>query len=1339
METDKICPNCRKPLSPGVPLGLCPECLIKAGFPTEAPSDVAAAVRNFVPPPVEQIAQLFPQFEIIGFVGKGGMGAVYKARQPALDRFIALKVLPPAVASDPGFAERFNREARALARLSHPNIVVVYDFGKAGDLHYLVMEFVDGANLREVERSGKLSPDQALAIVPQICEALQFAHNEGIVHRDIKPENLLVDKKGRVKITDFGIAKMIDVGGEKVALTGARDIVGTPHYMAPEQIEKPQTVDHRADIYSLGVVFYEMLTGELPLGKFAPPSKKVKVDVRLDEVVLHTLEKEPERRYQQASQIKTDVETIATGAPPPIAGAAAAVSSPALPPREATSDKIILPAFLLAFFFGVFGAHRFYVGKIGTGLLQLFTIGGLGIWATIDWILILCKVFTDKQGRRLVNWWHPALPKPPRPVAGMSSAMIMAPAVALLIAGILKLFSGLLVIFFGREDLGLLNVILPHLELAPSHSHSVIGIIAVFFTVVPALVMIFGAVEMTLRRSHAWAVVAAVVGIVFCSFVGTPAGIWALLVLLRPNVREAFNRRTSDSVTALWLWILGAVAAGGCLLVLLMSVYTFVGKHLASAAALPIVTVKQAQPAPPALPPPAAAFAVPAVPPGPSPLSTAQVKALEGQLADARAEITRIESQFNTALTNTAQATLAREQQQLADAQRRLDQEMSSFTNGVRTTQTYQDELNSLKNAVGQLRADQSVLQQVNSSTRPVAGAPGLTANATPAVPLTYQWYYNGTNLSSEASDALETAVATVVSDVSNMAGQVSYTPAPATALQVAGESNASFTVQSSGTSPLAYQWTMNGTNPPGASSSSGLTFGPLVARTMTSGTVEPYGFIFINFARSDFVPSQISIEINPILDPQILSRIADWTQNQGADVAIHFHGTNWDLIPSTKTFLCTPLSYRAGDEDDFERFTPADVFSIFRYAQSSSDNQKTNTASPVRARKTTPAARPPSFPDYQQTRGSFSAYPVTVNYVFQTADGRLGALQIAGLTNGVAFRYKLLQGRPAALATAVPVHEDPTNPPVETPVLTHAGSRLISAPSDESIDVGSAADFTKSFIMAPKGRLVMNLDRGDVDIESAAQSVVQIRVERRVTHADVRAAARILQEEHLVFERNGDNVFIRSQTPPSLQDLAGGWNPPELRVTYHLIVPERFSAEAQTSGGNIRVSGLSANVRIKTAGGRLDCSDLRGDVDAETMGGDVSASRCSGALQLQTMGGNITVSSFAGPSLRAATEGGSVSADFAAAPSADCGLHTSGGNVTVRLPENAAVTFDARTDGGEIRTDFPVTVQHEFASDRLSEALNGGGPLVKMQTEGGNIEIEKNRRLDPPGNPKGD
>jgi serine/threonine protein kinase len=317
------CNRCNAPLPPDAPEGLCPRCLVALNLATQTevsgeagpPGTIASKPPPASPLPPAEVAKLFPQLQILECLGRGGMGAVYKARQPRLDRLVALKILSPEKQDDPKFAERFEREARALARLSHPNIVTVYDFGETQGNYFLLMEFVDGLTLRQLFQARKLSPPEALNIVPKICEALQYAHEQGIVHRDIKPENILLDKQGRVKIADFGIAKIIGQAPKDVSLTGAKDVVGTPHYMAPEQIEKPQTVDHRADIYSLGVVFYEMLTGELPLGKFQPPSacaRGVQIDVRLDEVVLRSLEKEPSRRYQQVSQVKTDVETIVT-------------------------------------------------------------------------------------------------------------------------------------------------------------------------------------------------------------------------------------------------------------------------------------------------------------------------------------------------------------------------------------------------------------------------------------------------------------------------------------------------------------------------------------------------------------------------------------------------------------------------------------------------------------------------------------------------------------------------------------------------------------------------------------------------------------------------------------------------------------------------------------------------------------------------------------------------------------------------------------------------------------------------------------------------------------------
>ena len=305
------CPRCGTLMTSGALGGVCPKCALAAGFATQPCSDSTeerSGPRTPAPNPID-LAPHFPQLEILGLIGHGGMGWVYQARQPNLDRKVALKILPPEVGADPAFAERFRREARALARLAHPNIVALYEFGQAGPYFYLVLEYVDGTNLRERLRTGRLTPEAAFAIVPEICAALQFAHDAGVVHRDVKPENILLDTKGRVKLADFGIAKMAPGGGD-VTLTGPRDTMGTPHYMAPEQLESPDTVDHRADIYALGVVFYEMLTGGLPLGRFEPPSRGQPMDVRMDEVVLRSLERDPDRRYQTATAVKSDVERI---------------------------------------------------------------------------------------------------------------------------------------------------------------------------------------------------------------------------------------------------------------------------------------------------------------------------------------------------------------------------------------------------------------------------------------------------------------------------------------------------------------------------------------------------------------------------------------------------------------------------------------------------------------------------------------------------------------------------------------------------------------------------------------------------------------------------------------------------------------------------------------------------------------------------------------------------------------------------------------------------------------------------------------------------------------------
>ena len=311
---------------------------MKAGVPSEAASEPLGLARHkhsdFTPPPPAELAPHFPQLQILELLGHGGMGAVYKARQMQLDRLVALKILPPAVSRDASFAERFTREARALAKLNHPHIVTLYEFGQADGLFFFLMEYVDGLNLGRLWRLDTWRPKRLWPSSLQICEALQCAHDCGIVHRDIKPTNILLSKGGHVKIADFGLAKLVgqEVGEAEGLLTSqtapedgtpaqasrpndpltrAGRVMGTPTYMAPEQVTNPAEVDHRADIYALGVVFYQMLTGKLPDKRIEPPSKKVQIDVRLDEVVLRALEKDPALRYSQAGALRTAVETIA--------------------------------------------------------------------------------------------------------------------------------------------------------------------------------------------------------------------------------------------------------------------------------------------------------------------------------------------------------------------------------------------------------------------------------------------------------------------------------------------------------------------------------------------------------------------------------------------------------------------------------------------------------------------------------------------------------------------------------------------------------------------------------------------------------------------------------------------------------------------------------------------------------------------------------------------------------------------------------------------------------------------------------------------------------------------
>jgi len=257
---------------------------------------------------IRELNARLPDFEFLERLGRGGMGVVYKARQRSLDRPVAVKALDPRFGRASEAAERFAREARILASLEHPNILTVHDFKEVEGQWYIVMEYVRGVDLSARIRAGDLGLEEVLKIIPRICDALQFAHDRGVIHRDIKPSNILIDESGEVKVADFGLARMLDPQGTE--LTRSDESPGTPLYASPEQRERPEAVDHRCDIYALGVVFYEMLTGEVPVGHFEPPSATSRQCVRLDDVVMKALEYDPDKRHQQASELKDNLSGV---------------------------------------------------------------------------------------------------------------------------------------------------------------------------------------------------------------------------------------------------------------------------------------------------------------------------------------------------------------------------------------------------------------------------------------------------------------------------------------------------------------------------------------------------------------------------------------------------------------------------------------------------------------------------------------------------------------------------------------------------------------------------------------------------------------------------------------------------------------------------------------------------------------------------------------------------------------------------------------------------------------------------------------------------------------------
>ncbi|KLU61030.1 serine/threonine-protein kinase PrkC [Peptococcaceae bacterium CEB3] len=268
------------------------------------------------------------RYEVIERIGAGGMAIVYKAKDLLLNRIVTVKVLREQFLSDEDFVKRFRREAQSAASLSHPNIVSIYDVGKDGNIEYIVMEYVEGRDLKEIIREfAPLSPEQAINLTCQIGEAIRHAHQHHIIHRDIKPHNILVTAEGRAKVTDFGIARAVSAA----TVTHTGDIVGSVHYLSPEQA-KGLPSDERSDLYSLGIILYELLTGKVPYDGETPiaialkhlqevPTRPSQLNPRvgpdLENVIMRAIAKSAEQRYATAGDFLADLEKVRSGKPVP--------------------------------------------------------------------------------------------------------------------------------------------------------------------------------------------------------------------------------------------------------------------------------------------------------------------------------------------------------------------------------------------------------------------------------------------------------------------------------------------------------------------------------------------------------------------------------------------------------------------------------------------------------------------------------------------------------------------------------------------------------------------------------------------------------------------------------------------------------------------------------------------------------------------------------------------------------------------------------------------------------------------------------------------------------------
>jgi len=345
-----------------------------------------SANTDFTAPEPEQLAAFFPGYEIEYLIAAGGMGAVYRAVQRSLERTVAIKILPHEFSADAAFCQAFEAEAKAMARLNHPNLIGVYDFGEVGGMLYIIMEYVHGKSLHHSAHGLAIDSKEVIRLVSGIGLGLAHAHEHGILHRDIKPANILLDLNAQPKIGDFGLARPV----ERQVQEG-EEIYGTPHYTAPEVVEAPHSVDHRADIFSLGVLLHELLTGSLPADDPRPPSQIIGCDPRFDQIVRRATYADPQFRYENAADLVSELQAILVA--PAIAPKVARIVTP--PPAPNVPRKT-----------GVYKTKKSSGFPVGLVFLLLLLAGG-------GYYYFKKQQVPPAPPEPAVVAEEPALPKPP--------------------------------------------------------------------------------------------------------------------------------------------------------------------------------------------------------------------------------------------------------------------------------------------------------------------------------------------------------------------------------------------------------------------------------------------------------------------------------------------------------------------------------------------------------------------------------------------------------------------------------------------------------------------------------------------------------------------------------------------------------------------------------------------------------------------------------------------------------------------------------------------------------------------------------------------------------------